>query len=159
MDKSQISEFPLIVELNDLSKCLKQMGERPLKLIAERVCKEFGESEWDTPEWSFEQQNGIIEDKKILSNPDDTFQLSIANNKSKQEFHLHQKVFEIFVSNSKIKIFFVRNNKEETMEVANGVLIVPPGIMHKVELHGITFVFQSTVKGSKVHEDKQVAKN
>ncbi len=159
MSETKTSKFPLIAELNDLTNCLEQMGDRPLKLIADMVCRKFGETEWDKPQWSYVHREGIIEDRKLLPNSNDTFQFSIANNKSKQEFHLHQEVFEIFVSDSKIKIVFIRDKKEETMEVSSGVLIVPPGIMHKVEIHGITFVFQSTIKGSKIHEDKQVAKN
>lgn len=156
MRKIQTPKFPLIAELNDLSNCLNQMGEKPLKLIAERVYKEFNETEWDTPKWSFEQDNGIIENKKLLSNVDDTFQFSIANRESKQDFHVHKKIFEIYVSYSKMEISYIRDKKEETMQVSNGLLIVPPEIVHKVKLYGITFVFQVSIKGYKVHEDKDV---
>lgn len=156
MKENQAPRFPLIAELNDLANCLNQLGEKPLKLIAEKVYRKFNEVEWDTPKWSFVQNNGIIEDKKLLSNVNDTFQFSIANSESKQDFHVHKKIFEIYVSYSKIEISYIMNNREETMQVSKGVLIVPPGVVHKIKLHGITFVFQASSKGSKVHEDKHV---
>lgn len=156
MSKIKTRKFPLIAELNDLADCLSQMGERPLKLIADRVYKKFKETKWNAPKWSFVQTNGIIEDKKLLSNPDDTFQFSIANRQSKQDFHVHKKIFEIYVSYSKMEISYIRNKKEEIMQVSKGILIVSPGVVHKVRLHGITFVFQAGIKGSKVHEDKEV---
>lgn len=156
MRQIQTPKFPLIAELNDLAECLNQMGEKPLKLIAEKAYKKFNEIEWDTPKWSFVQNNGIIEDKKLLSNMDDTFQFSIANGESKQDFHAHKKTFEIYVSYSKMEISYIINKKEETMQVSKGVLIVPPGVVHKIKLYGVTFVFQASIKGSKVHEDKEI---
>jgi len=66
MSMYQIPKFPLVAELSDLTNCLNQMGDRPLKLIADKVDKEFNEFEWDTPKWSYVQDNGIIEDKKLL---------------------------------------------------------------------------------------------
>jgi len=156
MRQVQTPKFPLIAELNDLANCLDRLGNRPLKLIAEKVYRKFNEVKWDTPKWSFVQDNGIIEDKKLLSNPDDTFQFSIANKESKQDFHVHKHIFEIYVSNSKMEISYIRNNKEETIQVSNGVLIVPPEVTHKVKLNGITFVFQAGIKGAKVHKDKEV---
>ena len=156
MRQVQTPKFPLIAELNDLANCLDHLGNRPLKLIAEKVYKKFNEVKWDTPKWSFVQVNGIIEDKKLLSNPDDTFQFSMANGKSKQDFHVHKKIFEIYVSNSKMEIAYIRNNKEESILVSKGVLIVPPEVTHKVRLHGITFVFQASIKGAKVNKDREV---
>ncbi|MDI6791315.1 MAG: hypothetical protein QME81_00380 [bacterium] len=132
------------------------MGERPLKLIADKVYKEFNETEWNIPKWSFAPNNGTIEDKKLLPNPEDTFQFSLANECSKQDFHVHKNVFEIYVSYSRMEISYIRDKREEILEVPNGVLIVPPGVIHKIKLHGITFVFQSSTSGFKVHEDKEV---
>jgi len=156
MGKIQTPKFPLIAELNDLTDCISQLGERPLKLIAERAYKKFNESKWNVPKWSFVQGNGIIKDKKLLSNPDDTFQFSIANRRSKQDFHLHKNIIEIYVSYSKMEISYISGKKEKTMQIPKGVLIVPPKVMHKVKLHGVTFVFQGSTKDSKVHEDKEI---
>lgn len=157
MSKIQTPKFPLIAELNDLANCLNQMGERPLKLIANKVYKKFNETEWNVPKWSFAQDDGIIEDKKLLPIVDDTFQFSIANSKSKQDFHVHNNIFEIYASYSKIEISLARDKKrKETMQVSNGILIVPPCVVHKVKLYGLTFVFQASTKGYKVHEDKEI---
>lgn len=156
MNKVQSPKFPLIAELDDLANCLNQLGERPLKLIADKVYRKFHETKWNAPKWSFAQDNGTIKEKKLLSNPDDTFQFSIANRRSKQEFHAHKNVFEIYVSYSKMEIIYLRNKREEIMQLCKGVLIVPPRVVHKVKLHGITFVFQGSIQGSKVHEDKEI---
>jgi len=156
MKENQAPRFPLIAELNDLANCLNQLGEKPLKLIAEKVYRKSNEVEWDTPKWSFVQNNGIVENKKLLSNADDIFQFSIANRQSKQDSHMHKRIFEVYVSYSKMKISYFMDKKKQTLQVSKGVIVVPPGVIHKIKLHGITFVFQASIKGSKVHEDKEV---
>ena len=62
----------------------------------------------------------------------------------------------MYISYSKMEILYVKEGREEIMEVSSGMLIVPPGVVHNIKLHGITFVFQAAMKGSKVHEDKEV---
>jgi hypothetical protein len=156
MSKIQILDFPLIAELNDLKHCIEKMGERPLKLIADGVYKKYNETEWDTPKWSFIEKNGIIEDKKLLPILESTFQFSIANNESKQDLHFHKKTYEIFISNSKIEIFFIKDQKENTININNGLLIVPPGIIHKIKLYGFTYVFQASIENVKIHKDKEI---
>lgn len=158
MSKTYPPKFPLIAKLGDITNCLDRMGESPLKLVAGKVCKKFNESEWNISEWSFKTMNGLIEDKKLLSNPDDTFQFSLANEHSKQEFHAHKNIFEIYVSYSKMEISYIKDGLEENMQIPNGVIIVPPGVAHKMKFYGITFVFQASTKGSKIHEDKVLLK-
>lgn len=156
MSKIQTRKFPLVAELNDLANCLNRMGGRPLKLIADKIYKKFNETEWNVPKWSFTSDNGIIQDKKLFPNAEDTFQFSIANGQSKQDFHAHKKIFEIYVSYSKMEITYMTNRTKETIHIPGGVIIVPPQVLHKVKLHGITFVFQVSIKGGKVHDDKKV---
>ncbi|MDD5772446.1 MAG: hypothetical protein PHX78_03170 [bacterium] len=160
MRKNQKQQFPLIAELNDLTNCLNQMGTKPLKLIANKVYREVKETKWDVPMWSFISNKGIIKDKKLLTNPEDTFQFSLANQHSKQDFHVHKKIFEIYVSYSKIEILYINKEKtKESLKIFRGILIVPPMLIHKIKLHGITFVFQVGAKGSKVHNDKKILKS
>ena len=155
MSNVKTPEFPLVAEFGDLADCLRQMGQRPLKLVANKAQKRLKESEWNSPKWSFVEDNGVIKDKKLLSNTDDTFQFSIAGRKSRQDFHVHRKIFEIYLSNSKMEISYKKRQMTETMGVSRGVLIVPPGVAHKITLHGFAFVFQASIKGSKVHGDKK----
>jgi hypothetical protein len=156
MDKIKTPKFPLIAELNDLTHGLSKIGERPLKLIANKIYRKFNETKWNAPKWSFVQDNGIMKDKKLLSNPDDLFQFSIANRRSKQDFHVHKYIFEIYISYSKMEITYIRDKQRETMKVSKGLIIIPPKVVHKIKLHGITFVFQGSIRGTKVHEDKEV---
>ncbi|MFB0525142.1 MAG: hypothetical protein ACETVZ_06340, partial [Phycisphaerae bacterium] len=93
---SDFPRFPLQVELDDLAKCLTLMGQRPLKLVANKIFKD--ESLWDEPQWSFTSRKGKVEDKKLLLNLGDEFQFSVANEHSKQELHLHKQIFEICIS-------------------------------------------------------------
>ena len=155
MSDLKTPKFPLAAEFSDLKDCLKQMGERPLKLVAEKVQKRLKESPWNVPRWTFAQDDGIITDRKLLSNEEDSFQFSMANEESKQDFHVHDKTFELYVSDSRIEIAYLNGDREESMSVSNGVLIVPPVIEHKVKLYGISFVFQASTKGHKVHHDKK----
>ena len=126
MSKIQTPKFPLVAELKDLSKCLNRVGERPLKLIADKVYKKFNETEWDVPKWSFASDNGIIQDKKLLSNVDDTFQFSIANGQSKQDFHAHRKI-SVKTSWVLLKLIYI--------------CIEHPIIIVAVCLYGFTFFF------------------
>ena len=150
--------FPMIIETDDFARCLDSMGAKPLKLIAEHVMPEFGESGWSLPEWSFKEKDGKIIDRKLLANPQDTFQFSIANENSSQDFHVHENVFEVFVSEYPISIEFERGGKFERLEISRGVLIVPPGVAHIIKLGGLTFVFQATINGGRVGVDKTIGK-
>jgi hypothetical protein len=154
--ESDSPRFPLLAERHDLSKCLTLMGERPLKLVANKLFK--NESLWDEPKWSFTSTKGRVEDKKLLLNLGDEFQLSLANEHSKQELHLHKKVFETYISESELEIEYVCDGALKTSQIASGALIIPPNVLHQVRLHGLTFVFQCALKGGTVHGDKQVAR-
>lgn len=149
-------KFPLRAELDDLAKCIKLLGQRPLKLICNELYKD--ESRWEGRDWTFEGTTEGVTDKKLLLNPKDRFQFSIANERSKQQFHEHKGVVEIFASHSKIGVFFVSEGKEDSLEISKGVLIVPAGVTHKVQLHGLTFVFQCTVDGYRISSDKQIVR-
>jgi hypothetical protein len=55
-----------------------------------------------------------------------------------------------------MEISYIRGQTKETIHISEGVIIVPPQVLHKIKLHGITFVFQASIKGGKVHDDKKV---
>jgi len=156
IDNPETPNFPLLAELSDLTNCLRLMGQKPLKLVAKRVYEQFNESEWDVSKWSFKLSEGTIIDRKLLSNPEDSFQLSVANENSEQEPHVHRRVFDIYASNSKMEIAYITNGRKESTQISGGVLIVPPNVPHQVKLHGLTFVFQAGIKGGKVNNDKEL---
>ncbi len=129
---------------------------RPLKLIAEAIQPVLHESEWREAQWSFARDGDSITNRNLLAFAEDSFQFSIADGQSKQDFHRHEKVAEIFVSNFPLELTYRTDEREQTLRVASGVLIVPPGITHRVRLHGLTFVFQAATQGGQVHNDKAV---
>lgn len=145
---------PLVAELNGLVDCLKLLGQRPLKLLANKFHE--NESMWNTSEWSFVASEGKVIDKKLLLNPKDTFQFSIADERSKQDFHMHKKTFEIFVSYSKMEVVYSVEGEKKTAQVSKGILIMPPNLPHRVRLYGPSFVFQATIGGEKIHNDKEI---
>lgn len=153
-DDYDTKRLPLIAELNDLTKCLRLMGQKPLKLIAHELYE--NESMWDESKWSFASSDGKVIDKKLLLNPEDKFQFSIANEQSKQDFHVHHNVFEIYVSYSEMEIIYFSDGRERKLQIPKGALIIPPNISHKVRLYGPTFVFQSVIKEGNVHGDKEI---
>ncbi|HYW42450.1 MAG TPA: hypothetical protein VE959_06310 [Bryobacteraceae bacterium] len=150
-----LPDQPLTAALGDLETCLRLLGKRPLKLIAGAVVPEFSESPWVNPEWSFSESGGQVADKKLLANPEDSFQFSIGGPESGQDYHRHDHTFEIYVSAAPIAVRF-EDSEGRTVErsVANGVLIVPPGIAHRVTLTGTTFCFQAATGGAQVHGDR-----
>jgi hypothetical protein len=145
-------------ELNQLEQCLEYLQDKPLKLIADELWTQsrFKEIPWDNPEWSYSiEEYHII--KPILLNRRDIFQFSVANADSKQDWHYHKYVFEIYVSNNPISLEYKKLPLEEGgqfMKVNKGILIVPPGLPHKVTLSGTTFVFQATLAGKDLSKDK-----
>jgi len=101
-------------------------------------------------------ENDLIT-KSVLLNQRDVFQLSLANASSKQDWHYHNNVFEMYVSYDPMDLEYEEQGvkrKKQALHVNQGVLIIPPGIPHKVSLSGNTFVFQATLAGRNLGEDK-----
>jgi hypothetical protein len=159
LENPEIAAAPKAASLADLAECLRLLGSRPLKLIADAVQPVFHESFWNDPLWTFSRDSDTVTDKKLLPFSEDSFQFSLANEQSKQDFHLHASVLEIYVSNFPIELLYTRGGEEKILGVASGILIVPPGVAHRVNLHGLTFVFQVAVRGGNVHNDKTVVES
>ncbi len=156
MDQPELSATPKAASLADLAECLQLLASRPLKLIAEAAQPAFHESAWRDPVWKFERDGNTVLDKDLLPFPADLFQFSIGNEHSKQDFHLHSSVLEIYCSNFPIELVYTHDGREEELAVSSGILIVPPGVPHRVTFKGLTFVFQVALHGGQVHNDKTV---
>jgi hypothetical protein len=152
----ELTPIPKAASLADLAECLRLLGDHPLKLIAEAVQPAYRESEWEESGWGFSRDGNTVVSKKLLAFPKDSFQFSVGNEQSKQNFHLHRGVLEIYVSDFPIELVYERNGVEDRLGVPSGILVVPPGVGHRVTLHGLTFVFQVAVSGGQVHNDKIV---
>jgi hypothetical protein len=139
---------PLFANRRDLEACLTALGKRPLKIIANSLYDD--ELDWKDAKWNFKKDtNGRIR-KALLVNRKDSFQLSVANEKSKQDYHIHNSTLEIYISDFPMKLF--TSGARTTVIDTCGLLIVPPKIEHKVELHGFAYVLQ--IKQGKVPIDK-----
>jgi hypothetical protein len=156
LGQPNLAAEPKAASLADLTECLRLQGARPLKLVAEAVRPALHESAWRDPRWTFACDGDTIKDRKLLPFAEDSFQFSIANETSRQDFHFHETVAEIFVSTFPLELTYRKNKREKTLMVPSGVLIVPPGIAHRVTLHGLTFVFQVATQGGQVHNDKVI---
>jgi hypothetical protein len=156
LGQPEITAAPKAASLADLVECLQLLGNRPLKLIAEAAQPAFHESVWNDAVWKFSRSADSVADKKLLPFPDDSFQFSVANEHSKQDCHLHTNVLEIYASNFAIELVYEKGGAEERLSVPSGVLIVPPGVSHRVRLQGLTFVFQAAIGGGSVHNDKVI---
>jgi hypothetical protein len=147
-------------ESGKLESCLKDQGNKPLKLIVESLWKghpRFEEIPWVESEWNYISTDDQRIQKPVLLNGRDLFQFSIANENSNQDRHYHEHVFEIYVSNYPMSVVFetpTTLESEQYLEVKDGILIMPPGISHKVTLTGTTFVFQATLAGKNLNGDK-----
>jgi hypothetical protein len=92
--------------------------------------------------------------KPVLLNRRDVFQFSLANASSKQAWHRHTHTFEVYVSEDPMDLDYGERSATRKMHVDRGALIVPPGVRHKVGLAGNTYVFQVTLAGQGLGEDK-----
>lgn len=150
-------------ELHKLEQCLEYLEDKPLKLIADERWAQprFEETLWNESEWDCTPAGnaGNRIKKPILLNHRDLFQFSLANANSRQDWHYHKYIFEIYISRRPMSLNYRKSTLEKSMqhlEVGKGVLIIPPGLPHKVTLSGTTFVFQATVAGKGLSKDKVI---
>jgi uncharacterized membrane protein (DUF485 family) len=142
----------MIVRKSKIKEYFKARTGKPLKIVASERWE--GERCWNDGDWNFDPQNGKII-KDIHLNSDDLFQFSVADEHSPQEFHCHKMLYEIYISESKIKLFLEKDSKTP-VEVDDGAVIIPPGIYHYVELSGITYILQAVASNDvKVSTDKE----
>ena len=151
-------ETAYFAEQDRLEHCLEHLQDKPLKLIAPDLWTHarFQEIPWENAEWSDTTEGGRIL-KQVLLNRRDLFQFSIANAVSKQDWHYHRHVFEIYLSSHPMSLAFRTPGVEKNtslLKVTKGIFIVPPGLPHKVSLSGTTFVFQATLAGGGLGKDK-----
>ena len=145
------------IEQDKLEVCMSMLGQQPLKLVAPELYK--NEVVWIEPEWKFRSENGIIQEKSLLLNERDFFQFSVANEESKQDWHYHRAVFEIYLSDHEMKLEYrdsLTSRDEKEIVVKKGALLVPPSIPHRVHLSGNTYVFQASYEGDGLSSDKVI---
>jgi hypothetical protein len=148
-------KHPYVAQLSDIELCLSQMAPRPLKLIADQLCPSLNESPWLDTQWAFSCQDGRLQDRKLLAQTEDSFQLSVADSLSNQDYHKHEAVFDIYASVHPIQVAYrLEGGTEQRVDIQAGIVIVPPGLEHRMKLSGITFVFQAATQGGQVHGDK-----
>jgi len=148
---------PLVAELAELRACLRLVGTRPLKLIADALQTHLNEAPWEQPGWSFHSEGGDLQKKSLLVLPGDQFQLSVGNERSRQDFHRHEGVLEGYISDFAIEVTYQgEDGARHTLSVGSGIVLVPPGVAHQVRLHGLTFVVQVALWGGRVNGDKLV---
>lgn len=136
----------------DINECLNYLGDKPLKLIAPELYDL--ESEWIDKLWTFQLEKNSIKDKKVFLNINDLFQISVANSQSKQEKHIHKSTFEVYISESEIEVF-TTNDENPTIK-SNGVILIPPNVLHYVKLQGLTYVIQISSSSKKIKHDKEI---
>ena len=156
----QAYKIPYFAENKDIIRCLESLNGHPLKLVVSDLFVRPGmeEKPWVQSEWGFEVKNGTLV-KSAFVTEKDVFQFSVADARSRQDWHFHNSVFEIFLSAHPIRIEYMDSILPDiqTIEVQDGMLMVPPGLKHKVTLHGITYVFQATLaEGGGINQDKTV---
>jgi hypothetical protein len=150
---------PFYAKMADLERCLEFLGDVPLKLIAGSTLDQPGIKEvpWESPKWSWQSDYKTIT-KPVLLNRRDVFQFSLANADSRQDWHQHEHTFEVYVSDHSVDLDYEEQSTTKNVHIDRGVLVVPPGVCHRVGLKGNTFVFQATLAGNGLGEDKRVCK-
>ncbi|MBL7783790.1 MAG: hypothetical protein JNM22_21315 [Saprospiraceae bacterium] len=137
--------MPLFAENIDIQHCLQASHGAPLKLVVDSLWSRphLQEVPWVEPKWAFAQEGEKVIRPAFVP-PKDVFQFSIADAHSRQDWHYHEYVYEMFVSDQPIALEYQEqlSGPVHHITVQNGFLMVPPGINHKVTLSGITYVFQ-----------------
>jgi hypothetical protein len=151
-------EIPYFAEKEDINRCLKALNGHPMKLVVSNLFARPGveEKPWVIPKWAFEEKNGTLV-KPAFVTTKDVFQFSVADARSRQDWHFHDSVFEIFLSAYPIMVEYLDTISPDiqTLEVRDGMLMLPPGLKHKVTLNGMTYVFQATLaEDGGINQDK-----
>ena len=157
--KSYGFTHPFYAEMEELDRCLASLGSVPLKLVVgERFSRPgIEEVAWERPKWTWHRDSNLIT-KQVLLNQRDVFQFSLASAASTQSWHYHKSTFEIYVSNHRMDLEYEDQGperKKQALCIDRGLLIVPPGVPHRVNLSGNTFVFQSTLADGNLGNDKE----
>ena len=162
--RDETFSHPFYAEMETLEACLTQLGAKPLKLIVGETLDQPGirETEWqeEPAKWDWSEENGFLT-KPALTTENDKFQFSLANQTSRQDWHRHKSAVEIFASDRPMKLVFEKPDSEaherEEFKVDEGIFIIPPGIWHEIALEGTAFVFQASLDGGKIRNDKETA--
>lgn len=101
------------------------------------------ETKWVGSEWH-PTDSGLL---PVLLAEENFFELSFATEFSPQDRHAHAGVYEIYLSESPLTIHYDGVEDQECSVTVKGLAIVPPGLWHRVELDGPTFVFQTSADG------------
>lgn len=85
-----------------------------------------------------------------------SFALSLANEKADQDDHFHREHIEIYFSEHKLSAQYrcPGKKKSENVTLAKaGAIVFGPGVVHRMVLHGLTLVIEiPAVKNDKVNE-------
>ena len=91
----------------------------------------------------------ISRGKSVILGPENQF-ISASNSNSRQDFHYHNWLYEIFIPiKGKLSMFYPRNGKMQKTIVDKGdVLVVPPGLPHYAIFKGESpaFVFKESTE-------------
>jgi hypothetical protein len=146
---------PMVADFGELEACLKILGDRPLKLIADRLYPD--ERRWSARRWSFQRFGGGSLKKDLLVNRQDHFQFSVAGSASHQDFHYHSGSYESLATSKGLSFISSESGRLVSNEAGeHTILTFPPNVKHEVRLGEITFVFQASVASAKIHADKTV---
>ena len=153
--------MPLFAENADIQHCLQVSHGMPLKLVIDSLWSRphLQEVPWEQSKWAFEQEGEKVIRPAFIP-PKDVFQFSVADEHSRQDWHYHEYVYEMFVSDQPILLEYQEqlSGSVLALTVQNGFLMVPPRLNHKVTLSGMTYVFQvSLAEEVGIAKDKIVA--
>lgn len=72
------------------------------------------------------------------------FALGFANEEAKQEEHHHERHFEAYFSEHSLKAKYrhFKDSKYQSVKLEGGAIIFGPGIIHEMELGGLTMVIE-----------------
>jgi hypothetical protein len=152
---------PYYAENADMHDCLQALYGTPLKLVVDSLWSrpDAEEVPWVQPRWAFGEEAGKIV-KPAFIPPKDVFQFSVADARSRQDWHYHQYVYEMYVSSQPMHLEYQEqpSGPVHSVTVNDGFLLIPPGLNHKITLTGMTYVFQVTLaEGGGIGKDKIVA--
>jgi len=128
-------------DIETLNESVKTTPRRLLKLVV--PSPRNGETPWKGGAWTPSSTG----ESPVLLLEEDFFELSFATSETRQGWHAHRGIYEIYISESPLHVEYKEGSETKKPGPVKGCLIIPPGVRHKVHLGGPTFVVQATADG------------
>ena len=144
------SAWPRTAKISRIESALENLEGSRLRLVAGSESED--EVDWKDRDWSYDERRRAITKKQVLVNKMDGFELSFADETTRQAAHSSERSSESYASSSSIQVFWGGTHVRTQTEAGPTVIVAPPSLCHEVKLSGTTCVLRVSDDGLPVED-------